>query len=549
MKKILIIFLFAFLLRVYGINWDQGNHLHPDERFLTMVTADIQLPTGLSQYFDTNTSPLNPENYSQYHFFIYGTFPIFLVKIIAVIFNLDNYDQIVLLGRALSALFDSFNIILLYYLSRRLYWPSIFYALTVLPIQLSHFYTVDTFVSTFLLATFTLLSYNLFPLAALTFGLALSSKISAIYFAPIIVLFFIKRYLKQKNIYKIIGILLFFLLITFVVFRLFQPYAFSGLGINPIFTESLKTLKSFSDPSGWYPPSVQWMSKTPLLYSLQNIVFFGFGLPLFTLIIYSLFRSLTHFKLVLSTVSLSLIWIIFLFLLQGSQFAHTMRYFLPIYPFLVLVIFLVKSKLSDNLIKIILVVQVLVVIAFMSIYSVPQSRVQASQWIYQNIPSGSNTTTEYWDDPLPLNLPGYNPDRYNNSMLPLYDPDTDEKWHKLNNILSQTNYLFMSSNRLWGSIPLVPSKYPQTSSFYQQLFDHQTDFKKVLEINSYPGYRLTFLKQCYYFGPTNFPYKQTVNNWFDSGPCVNPGIYFRDDTAEEAFTVYDHPKVLIFQRF
>ena len=101
----------------------------------------------------------------------------------------------------------------------------------------------------------------------------------------------------------------------------------------------------------------------------------------------------------------------------------------------------------------------------------------------------------------------------------------------------------MSSNRLWGSIPLVPDLYPSTSKYYQDLFANKLNFSKILEINSYPGFNIPFIKNCYYFGLTNMPHN---NSWFVKINCLHPGIYFRDDTAEEAFSVYDHPKVLIF---
>lgn len=240
-----------------------------------------------------------------------------------------------------------------------------------------------------------------------------------------------------------------------------------------------------------------------------------------------------------------------LFFYQGSQFAHTMRYFLPIYPFIciLLVYFIVQSKLSQNVINIILFIQIFFVVCFLSIYSHPHSRVQASEWIYKNIKTSSKITNEYWDDPLPLYLPNSNPSKYQGTMLPLYDPDISEKWQKLGPTINETDYIIMSSNRLWGSIPLVPQKYPITSKFYQDLFDEKLKFKKIIEINSYPGISLSFLKKCYYFGPTNFPYITHSNSWFTvDDQCNHPGIYFRDDTAEEAFTVYDHPKVLIFRK-
>ena len=109
---IFLIFILAFCLRVYGLDWDQGQHLHPDERFLTMVATDIKLPRNIFQYFNTAASPLNPYNNPNYQFFVYGTFPLFLTKLLASIFNFDSYASIHFVGRVLSALFDSLNILL-----------------------------------------------------------------------------------------------------------------------------------------------------------------------------------------------------------------------------------------------------------------------------------------------------------------------------------------------------------------------------------------------------------------------------------------------------
>ena len=40
-------------------------------------------------------------------------------------------------------------------------------------------------------------------------------------------------------------------------------------------------------------------------------------------------------------------------------------------------------------------------------------------------------------------------------------------------LLEKTDYLILSSNRLWGSIPTVPEIYPQTSQYYQKLFKEE----------------------------------------------------------------------------
>ncbi len=286
---VFLIFILGFLIRIYGINWDQGTHLHPDERFLTMVSTDIKLPNSLSQYFDTNTSPLNPYNYKNYQFFVYGTFPIFLTKYIAVLFDLDSYDKIHLLGRFLSAIADSMCILVLYKIldfnkQKKIgIVASLIYATMVLPLQLAHFYAVDTFLNLFLLITFFTLQKKNYTYAGIAFGLAMSSKISAVYFLPIFLIFL----LRERKYFFTNGTM--FAIASFVLFRVFQPYVFIELfKINPLFLENIKTLQGFSNPDAYFPPAVQWISKTPIIFPLQNIILWGSGLAVFILGIFSL---------------------------------------------------------------------------------------------------------------------------------------------------------------------------------------------------------------------------------------------------------------------
>lgn len=546
---IFLIFIVAFLLRIYGLNWDDNNHLHPDERFLTMVVSDIKLPTSLSQYFNTASSPLNPYNYPQYQFFVYGTFPIFLTKLLAVFLHLDDYNHITLLGRVLSALFDSGNVILLYFIAKKflksfyVILPSLFYAFLVFPLQLSHFFAVDTFLSFFILLTFTLLTNSLLLPASFAFGLALSCKISALYFIPIIILFLIREYLITKDKKSLLPKIIICIFIALFSFRIFQPYSFTKLyTLNPQFITSLKTLTEYSKPNISFPPAVQWINRPLFLDSSINLTVWGLGLffflPLLILIYCFLIKSKLKFNLLLITS----FWVILLFIYQSLQFAHTMRYYLPIYPFicLIFVALLSQFKLKKLLIILILIPNIFYALAFLSIYSRPNSRVQASNWISKNIPFQKTLSSEYWDDALPL---GYS--SYPNISLAFFDPDTPEKWTKINNSLSKVDYLVMSSNRLWASIPRAPQNYPQASKFYNNLFSHNTNFKFVKKFVSYPGFQISFLKSCYYFGPSNYP--GIKNYWFEKdNNCLYPGIYFRDDTAEEAFSVYDHPQVLIF---
>jgi hypothetical protein len=551
-KFIIIIFLLAFFLRTYGLNWDQNQHLQPDERFLTMVATDIKLPSSLSQYLNTATSPLNPYNYSQYQFFVYGTFPLFLIKYLAVFFHLDNYNQITLLGRVLSALFDSGNIILLYFIAKKFlksfyqFLPSLFYTFLILPLQLSHFYAVDTFLNFFILLTFTLLTYDLFIPAFIFFGLALACKVSALCFAPVIFLFILKKYLSTKKIFNILLNTVFYFIVTILIFRFFQPYAFTHFFTpNFAFINALKTLAAYSNPNIYYPPGVQWINRPLIFDSLYYHLVWGLGLAFSLPFLYLIFRFLfKKQKFKFNLIFIISFWTIFLFIFQSLQFAHTMRYFLPIYPFVCLIFtaLLSQFKVKKSVIIFILILNLIYSLAFLSIYSRPNSRVQASKWISRNIPQNSILSSEYWDDALPL---GYS--NYQGETLALFDPDTPEKWEKINQSLDQIDYLIMSSNRLWATIPRVPDKYPIASEFYKNLFSRKTNFTLVKQFVSYPGFFFSFLKSCYYFGPTNYPGLKT--SWFSVDKnCSYPGIYLRDDTAEEAFTVYDHPQVLIFKK-
>ena len=164
----------ATYFRVVGMNWDADQHLHPDERFLTMVETALQVrkcavPSvpveacpadqirwlGIGDYLDTRTSTLNPHNRG-YGFFVYGDFPIVLVRYVAEWIGQNGYDQVHLVGRQISALSDLLTIVLIYIIAARLYdrrvgvLAAAFSAVAVLQIQQSHFFTVDTVANLFI---------------------------------------------------------------------------------------------------------------------------------------------------------------------------------------------------------------------------------------------------------------------------------------------------------------------------------------------------------------------------------------------------------------
>ena len=532
-----LIIILGFIFRVIGLNWDQGQHLHPDERFLTMVLNDIKIPQKFTQYFDPATSTLNPYNQG-YSFYVYGSFPLNLTKSLGVILHQDTYDQIYLVGRVITILLDTSIILLIFLICSQIFdiktalFSSFLYATCVLPIQLSHFFTVDPFLNFFIFLSFYFLVklhqpqnrfLNTVCLSA-SMALSLASKISAAYFLPVIFLFFILNFKKDFKSFLKYGFVFAFL--TIILFRFCQPQTFSSGNylnwqINPQFINNLKELTSW-DKNPAYPPAIQWLKTIPLWFPFKNIFLWGLGAPLGTIFVLSLIFNLKNifqhkFKKPLFLITI-IFWILFLFFYQGSQSVFTMRYFLPIYPFICLIsgVFLkdVLTRFNKPFILATFVfISLVYPIMFSHIFTESHTRVEASKWIYQNIPAGSTIATEYWDDALPLSLEDSTSSDYQIIELHVADLESDTKFKTLNSQIDQTDYIILSSNRFYKPIPQNSDIFPQTTQYYQSLFDGSLGFHKIAEFSSYP---------CLF----NF--------------CLN------DDSSEEAFTVYDHPKVIIF---
>lgn len=566
---LVLILLLGACFRFYGLDWDQGQHLHPDERFLTMVTTAIKIPPSPANYFDPKSSTMNPYN-ANFSFFVYGTLPLTITKIVATILNLgSDYNGVTLIGRSISGIFDLGTVFLIFLTARITFPPkkfgwkipilaSFFYAISVLPIQLSHFFAVDTFLVFFITLSYYLLIIFLFRQSILgvillgaSLGLAIACKVSAVLFLPVVGLGIFFSFLNNRKTlsHKLAIFSIYFLtmcLVFYVSLRIGDPKFFSSghflnPTINPHFIDNLKSLAV--NPKAPSPPAVQWFGTAPILFPLKNLILWGVGLPLGLLSITGMI--LTFIFLVRTTVlkikkkllgqnsraillAISLFWIVLLFIYEGTKFGKAMRYFLPVYPSLSIISAFAFYKFYFNFgkTKIFSVVALLFLtsyliwpLAFSSIYSQPHSRVTASEWIYKNIPPGSTISCEHWDDCLPLNLEGLSGNLYKIEFLSFYDADVPEKWSKINNQLDKVEYLIMSSNRLWGSIPRAPHLYPLTSKFYRDLLSGKSNFQKFAEITSYPSLK--------------------IGTW---------EFQINDSSSDESFTVYDHPQVLIYKK-
>lgn len=538
-KFILIgIVILGMWMRLTGINWDEYQHLNPDERFLTMVLGGMKWP-GLSQYFVTSVSTFNPVNVG-FGFFVYGTLPLFINWFVANLIGKGDYNGYVIVGRGLSALFDTGTIISTFYLGREIVRKIVndneaimaglaaafFYAISIVPIQNSHFFIVDTFANFFVVSTLLFL-YKLvnFPsatksiLCGCCFGMALSCKLSTLLFLPgvLIGLILISNW---KEMFSSAMLMATF---SYVTFRIFMPYAFDSYSLFKMdsrFSENNNTVRKLVSGEIDFPPSIQWAG-TNFVWPVQEMVVWGFGLPVGIASMFALgwclglFVSNRLYCWIPAGVAL-----VIPFAYQANLLGKAQRYFLGAYPLVVIVlaiwlVFMRKRKYGTVLFLGIGCAMFVWALMFTRIYKVPHSRIAASRWIYTSIPRGSRVGIEHWDDPLPLlvdrNIGGV----YPGVELSLYDNENEAKREKLIADLNKIDYVFMSSNRLWGSIPKMPNRYPLATKYYELLFSERLGFSKIAEFNSYPGIGR---------------------------------IRVRDDLSEEPFTVYDHPRVIIFMK-
>jgi len=545
-----IVILFGLFLRLFGNNWDQGSHMHPDERFLTMVGVDTKLPHTFSGYMDPKISTFNPAN-KGFTFYVYGTFPLFINKVFGDLFYNNTYETFTQQGRIFSGLADVFMILLIYKIcglfeKKMKLHPSIklfaafFYAIAVLPIQLSHFFAVDTFLNLFCwLSLYFALKANTeqnkrhilnLSLSGIFLGLAFACKISAFYFMPLILIFVMRSFRRRAQTY--IGILC-FILFSYVALRVGSPYYFETNSIfDPRiswkFINNILELKSYDNPLGYFPPAVQWITKSPL-FQMKNIFYFGVG-PLY--FIFSLAGIVFVFlRKNYAALTIGVVWTVLFAVFQSFQFAKTMRYMIFMYPFLALfaavglerIVYAIKDIKKPILLSFLHIVIFIGIIvwplAFFSIYTKDHTRITASKWIYLHIPTSAILLSEYWDDPLPVSIENTIYKKYKNLEVHVFDPESVAKWDVINTQLSMANYYIMSSNRGWGSMPTVPKRYPIATKFYKDMFNGDAGYSLIKEFSSYPSLR--------YLGiPIDFP----------------------DQWAEEAFTVYDHPLVKIFKK-
>jgi hypothetical protein len=549
------------VLRLYGLNWDDGQWLHPDERQIYFVALELGWPESMAQALSAD-SPLNPG------FFAYGSLPIYLLRVTAGLLaplwpTLSvQGDGLHLAGRLLAALFDLGTVYLAYGLARHLggqdsrpadgrgaLLAAALVALAVVHIQAAHFYTADV-----LLTFLALLALNLSCDVAgragprrqaalgIAVGLALATKVAG---APLLLLVPIAFYLRGRGPasrpggdgphgaagggYPLLRVLL-VLLLCALTFVLVQPYAL--LDWQSFLSDTLREAQI-----AWgrldAPYTRQYAGTLPYLYPAWQLALWGLGLPVglaaWAALAGLLLRWLRRGR---PADTLVLAWAGPYFIITGLLYAKPLRYALPLVPVLcALAASALVARAHRRLPRMagwaLASASLAYALLFARMYGEAHPWIAASEWIYEHVPAGSSLAVEDWDTalPLPLDIRGQprRIEEYGVRLLPVYEePDGAAKAQALADALAQADYVVIASRRAYGALGRLPERYPITGGYYRQLFAGELGFSLEAE----------FIRGPAWLNPPVSPVSGAAPRWL---------------LPDESFVVYDHPRTMVWR--
>ncbi|HEY3991789.1 MAG TPA: DUF2298 domain-containing protein, partial [Ktedonobacteraceae bacterium] len=573
----------GLVVRLYGLDWDEmllrsqwmtrlygpgagvGANFHPDERQIMYQVVKLRWPTSWAQFFNQANSPLNP------HFFAYGTFPLYLLASVGNFLShisptLADFAHLTLTGRVLNVLFDTGTILITAWLAlllqpdptsdRRRAWSvallaAACVAFTPFEMQQTHFYTVDIMTLFFVMLTI-LACVKLIRtekpvrwalVVGLGYGLGLATKTST---APLLLPLLIAlglRWYHKRDFWEVLIPLIYAGCVTVLVFIIAMPYAL--LDFNE-FRQQVSYQGDLARGLIDLPYVRQFAGTTPVLYELQNLVLWGLGLTLgVASLIGLLWLCWRIWRHEMASWLVPLSWVLVYGAINCTFFTKYMRYMLPIYPLLVLIaasmlISLASLNTTDwssararvvkfgsyALIGLVLIGTLFQCLALATIYSQPNTRIQASEWIFTHLKPGTVLTYEQWDDALPVVVDGHDPSMYPQASyvdaqgasqqgLDLYGDDTVAKAQMIATMLMQVGAITMPTDRLDKSIPRLPERYPLTIRYYNLLFSGKLGFHLAAQFVDRPSFL---------------------------------GITLNDSNADESSTVFDHPNTRIYVR-
>lgn len=537
---LIIIIVIGAFLRFYKLDWANGLFTHPDEYHIVISVNQLSFP-----------NQMHP------HLFFYGSATVYLIyftqEIIKHLLPVLSPQFLVpspfLIGRFYSALFSTLTILIVYKISTTLFRKKLFafvaaffVAITPGLIQQAHFATTESALIFFLFLCLLLIikflnDNKLFYLilASISLGFALGVKISSgVFLFPLMIAigiqFFRESLRLKEKILRLIEQIFVSLITIFTTFALVTPYAFLDF---PAFRSSLDYEGSLA--IGKIPVfyTRQFIDTIPILFQIEKIFPYALGPALLILGIVGFFVMLLRLGRIhlrggrradsseVNTLFLVAIAFIAPFLPNAFLFAKWTRFIAPTFPFFAIFSAFFLQGLEKNRIALCAISAILLVgttlwtMAFFSIYTNPDVRISASQWLESNTKPGSTFLVEggnMIDLPLKGNFQRISLDFYNLEENPLVRQQIADALYTSDYFLVQSRRVFMNHQRL-------PHLYPRTAQFYDALFSRTLGFEQIKEFHSYPKLAVRSLQ-----------------------------LEVNDESAEETWSVFDHPVIRVFKK-
>jgi len=374
-----LILLVALGLRLHGVNWDDGNLFHPDERDIYMRAGcmyDVlteaagysrcgyvqQYPEtagglpSLGVFLDAERSPLNP------HWFPLGSILIYVmvfIRYIVELFTDISALDMRYVGRPLSALADVGSVFLLFLVGRRMYGQGVgllaagLAALAVIHVQNSHFYRPETFSVLLTLASFWAMLRMVerrrlgdSALLGLFVGLAMAPKINILPLLLPLALAYLYVLLDSidrrsaritpGSVTRIVSHAALAGVIAVGVLIVSSPYTL--LDYNA-FLDGIGGQVEMARNAGSLPFTIQYIDTPAFVYQIRQVALWGLGLPLGTVawlaVPFTAVLAVTQRRHLRADL-LVLAWVVPTFLFLESFEVRFQRYIFPLTPFLIL---------------------------------------------------------------------------------------------------------------------------------------------------------------------------------------------------------------------
>ncbi len=518
---LILITAFGGWLRFSGLDWGLPWRYHVDENAFINAANEMRKAPMMNY--------LNPR------WFYHPTLNIYIVTFLSGIYSLFaplTLPDVHLLGRITSAFWGTLSLPLAFLLGRRLYGTragilaALFLAVTVIHVQMSHFFTPDVMLSFFLMAVmwFSVGSMRTgrardYLGAGIAAGVGMAGKYWAPAILPLLTVHLIRMISDRATGWREQRKLFGGLLAAGGTFFVLSPYVIldASTAVPAILWWARKT--SGEIPQIW---AYHFEGTTPYLFHLTDNLPWAMGPPLAILslagFVFCLFRRRKE-DIVL------VVWIVLNFLLIGSWYVRSIRYLLPIIPFLAIAAAALAAELiSRRRLRIIgagaaaaaFLWGAVFSTAFISIYSAPHSKTQASEWVHANIPPGSRLAT---DRSIPLGernaLPQIFPEEeFDFAYLFESDLGPEEKTAYLEGILERSDYVIIA-DELPEYFKNPRLEHLPEKEFLRGLFAGELGFELIETFKEYPR----------------------LGSW-----VIN------NDGAELSFRFFDHPGIFIFQR-